>query len=223
MAISRGKSGTGITESETLTWTDREDEKDPAVAAILERGTLEGLLTSLERECFAIMASAGLPTTHGSFGYEDDGEWHELSRERDWPKRIANEIWPIASARGYGIDDPIGFAARMLGDIVWARRAFQEGKHDRAALHIFYLGAKWSSRRIKAGWEAAAEAGKKALEGAASTRKGDQAERVAAVDRLLAEGITTKKTAAFAIVAEREGVTAKAIETDYYKAKKKRS
>ena len=70
-------------------------------------------------------------------------------------------------------------------------------------------------------WNRYAKAGKKSIEGAESTRKGQQSERVRQVDALVADG--TKKTAAFAIVAERNGVTAKAIETDYYKAKRKAS
>lgn len=225
MPISRKSVGTGITRSESISWTDEADRHDPEIATLRERSSLDGLFDQIERECFAIMATVGLPTSFGSWAYHADGEWHEIDEDHSWPEwSISNTHQHLADARGYEVDSPVGFAARMLSDIVMARRAFENDKPKMAALFVFYLGAKWSSRRIKEGWEAAAEAGKKVLDAAASTRKGSMSatERMEEVDRLVANnGI--KKGAAFASVAEREGVTAKAIETDYYKAKKKAS
>lgn len=150
MTIKRGKTGTGLTEKSTLSWDDKADEADPEIAAILETGTLEGLLASVERECFAITAEAGLPNTHGSFSYNRAGEWQATQSGEflvGWG--IANEIWPIAKALGISEDSLVGFASRMLGDVVWLRRAREAGDHDRAAQMAFYLGVKRAELRLK--------------------------------------------------------------------------
>lgn len=183
MAVTRGKSGSGMTESATLKWTEKTDEADPEIAQVIERGSLEGLFSQIERECFALMDAAGLPTFHGSYAYKPDGTWIDVCDCDGWPSgRIANVIWPIAEAKGYKQDDPVGFAARMLGDIVLSRRALEEGKAKSAALSAFYLGAKWSSRRMKIEHEPTWEFGNKTRrerqDGGAATRKGSDAERV---------------------------------------------
>lgn len=221
MTIKRGTTGTGITQKPTYKWDDDAEEAEPEIAAILETGTLDGLLASVERECFAIMGEAGLPTYHGCYSYNRDGEWQGSSPDlffRGWG--IANEIWPIVKARGISEDSLIGFASRMLGDVVWLRRAREKGDHDRAAHMAFYLGVKRAELRIKSEHERVWQTGKKIHGGGDAARRGEQAGRVAAVDALCTGPERIKKTAAFAVVAEREGVTAKAIETDYYKARK---
>ena len=134
---------------------------------------------------------------------------------------IANEIWPIARARDINGDSLVGFASRMLGDVVWLRRAREKGDHDRAGLLAYYLGVKRAELRIKKEHERIWKTGKKIHEGGDASRRGEQAVRVAAVDALCAGSDRITKTAAFAVVAERERVTAKVIETDYYKARKR--
>ncbi len=217
-----GKTGSGMTEKSTLSFDDEADASDPEVAALIETGTFDGLIASVERECFAIMKAAGLPAYHGCFAYDQKGEWQ---KPRDpflgSGLRIANEIWPIVQARGISEDSLIGFASRMLGDVVWLRRAREKGNHDRVAQRAFYLGVKRAELRIKTEHERVWNTGKKIHDSAPASRKRPQAERVAAVEALCARG--TKITKAFAAVAADEGVTPKTIETDYYKAKRKRS
>ena len=225
MAIKRSVRGDGITAHETFSW-EREDENDPQIAKIIEGQTFEGMLALIERECFAIMAQAGLPGCYGSWFYNADGEWKTPTGWRDMENgwSMANTHWPLAIAKGYKEDSVVGFAARILQQIVHIKRAWQtDAKKEWAALQSYHLGILRTEMRIKQEHEPKWRTGDKVISAAEKTRKGQQADRVTEVERLLADGLTTKKTAAFAIVAEREGVTAKAIETDYYKAKKKRS
>jgi hypothetical protein len=102
-----------------------------------------------------------------------------------------------------------------------AERAIADGRPWEACACSMRIGELLTELRMKQLWEPDALRGRKIAQSAALTRKGEQAARVAEVDRLVAAG--ELKTAAFAIVAEAQRVTAKAIETDYYKAKKNRS
>lgn len=156
--IRRGSIGSGLTRKPTIGWDDKADETDPEIAAMIQESTLDGMVAAIEQESFAVMAEAGLPTYHGCFAYNREGEWHDSEAfGPGWT--IANEIWPIARARGLAPDSPIGFAARMLGDIVWLRDNQARGDHDRAALFHGYLMTKKAERRLKAEHEAAWKTG----------------------------------------------------------------
>jgi hypothetical protein len=162
--IKRGTIGTGITEKPTISFDSKADLADPEVAAAVETGTLDGLLSAVERECFAVMRQEGLPTYHGCYLHDGKGNWRPPGLP--FEGFIANEIWPIAEGRGHSPDSPVGFAAQMLSDAVWIRRARERGDHDRAALLTGYLVAKMAERRIKGEHEATWESGKGTRAGA---------------------------------------------------------
>lgn len=149
--------GDGITEKRLLT------EADGAVwDAAVEASTLDGLIKQTERECFDVMAKAGLPTFHGSYAYRPTGEWHKIDAAHTFPAwGFANEIWPIAKAVGHEYDSVIGFAARMLSDVVALRRSRQQGDHERTAMFASYLMVKRAEQRIKLEREKAWKTGKK--------------------------------------------------------------
>jgi hypothetical protein len=105
MTIRRGTTGTGLTRKPTYSFDDEADKADPEIAAIMEDATLDGLFASVERECFAIMAEAGLPTSYGSWMYNIKGEWKLPAPP--FAGRISNNIWPIAKARGHREDDAV--------------------------------------------------------------------------------------------------------------------
>jgi len=90
------------------------------------------------------------------------------------------------------------------GDVEWVAHA---------AAH---WGMLWAELEL---WQARGETFEKGLvyrrNGQASRRGDDRETRIAAVDALVEGGM--KKGAAIAAVAERQGVGAKAVETDYYK------
>ena len=196
MAMIRKTVGTGITASETVTWTDPDGADAADVAAAIARSTLKGRLAEIEAECIAVMSQAGLPFRQGARGN-----------------------WKAAEARGYEPDDAAGFAARMLDDCADIRAALVKCKHERAAMFAFYLGMKFALRTTKGNWEKAAVSGKKSLDGAASTRKGSMSdlERMIEVDRLISTGM--RKKTAYHIDGDREGTGWKAIETAYRRAK----
>lgn len=158
--IRRGTTGSGITEKSVISFNDEADKSDPEIAALIGEGTLDGLLASVERECFAIMESEGLPTYHGCYLFDGKGAWRPPSPPFGGAG-IANEIWPIARARGHAPDSRVGYASRMLGDVVWLRRAREAGDHDRAALFHGYLMAKRAEQRIKVHQEPTWETGRK--------------------------------------------------------------
>jgi hypothetical protein len=220
--------GDGLTEKAML-YEDR-DGDSPDWQDSTDMQSLDGLLKLVERECFAVLRLADLPQRYGGFAYHQSGRWMMAG---DWAQarslgtmsepgwRLANIIWPIAQAAGHSHDSAVGFASRMLDDAVWIRRCDKKSDHERVAVFTFFLGVKRTEFRMKCAAEPDWLRGKKVRESAALTRKGDQAHRVAEVDRLAREIGRGGKTAAFRLVAEREGVTQKAIEADYYKAKKK--
>jgi len=164
VTIKRGTTGSGMTEKPTVSFDEDVDKTDPEIAAAMERSTLEGWIAAVERECFAVMAAEGLPTYHGSYLYDASGKWRASGPPLHGS--IANEIWPIAKARGHSPDSEIGYAARMLGDVVWLRRAREKGNHERAALFASYLRAKEVERGIKREHEATWRSGKDTIDGA---------------------------------------------------------
>lgn len=194
MTIRRGSVGSGITQKPTVGWNGAGDNTDPEIAALIETGTFDGLIASIERECFAIMQAAGLPTYHDCYAYLGDGTWHAPDAEHSFPEwGIANEIWPIAKARGISEDSLVGFASRMLGDVVWLRRARDKGEHDRVAQMAFYLGVKRAELRIKteheAMWQRGVDDKQVRVRGGEETRKGSDAERLTCYRRYRDQGL----------------------------------
>ncbi len=194
MTIRRGTTGTGLTAQPTIGWNDKADEANPEIAALIETGTFDGLIALIERECFGIMETAGLPTYHGCYFYNRTGKWHDGGADlslRDWG--IANEIWPIAKARGIVPDGVVGFASRMLSDVVWLRRSRDKGDHDRVALMAFYLGVKRAELRIKteheAMWQRGVDDKQARVSGGEARRKGSDASRLACYRRYRAQGL----------------------------------
>lgn len=118
-------------------------------------------------------------------------------------------------------DEPGWYCEEIVYHNSQARRCAEGGNLQWAMFHAARLGSLTVEAELKFKWEKEALAGQKSIAGGASTRRGDQDRRVAEVDTLAAQIGRGGKRAAFAIVAEREGVTPKAIETDYYKARKK--
>lgn len=203
--IRRSTTGSGITEKPVLSFDDEADKADPEIAAAIERSTLEGWLTAVERECFAIMAREGLPTYHGCYLHDEQGNW----RKPGPPLRgsIANEIWPIAAARGHAPDSEIGFAARMLGDVVWLKRAKANGDDDRAAMFAGYLKAKEVERRMQVDrgplWERGLKNETDTRDGGGANRKGEIGARLARFEELRRAGVRTME--AYARIADEEG------------------
>jgi hypothetical protein len=121
----------------------------------MERGTVEGLCAQIERECFAIMRAHDLPDRHWSYYHDKAGNWtFEMPPGGPFGWRCCNDLSSIVRQRGYEPDSTVGFAAGMLCDVVWLRRALQVGEADWSAMHAFYLGIKWAKRRLKRDWEA---------------------------------------------------------------------
>lgn len=171
MAIVRGKVGSGITERDTITWTEKADRENPEVQAFLNDATLEGLLNTVENECFAVMAAAGLPATHGWYFHSSSGEWTNEPRDifQGWFHTC--NLWHIARSRGIEYDSEEGFAARMLGDVYWLREKRSEGDHDRVALYAYYLGFKRAELRLKREREKEWETGRKQHQVLGETRE----------------------------------------------------
>ncbi len=203
--IKRGTTGSGITEKPALSFDDEADKTDPEIAAAIERSSLDGWLAAVESECFAIMEREGLPTYHGCYLYDRQGNW----RKPGPPMRggIANEIWPIAQARGHAPDSQVGFAARMLGDVVWLRRAKANGDDDRAAMFAGYLKAKEVERRMQVErgplWERGLKNERDTRDGGGANRKGDIEARLARFHELQRAGVRTME--AYHRIAEEEG------------------
>ena len=180
--IIRGTTGTSITEKPTIGFDSNDDKHDPDIAAILEQGTLEGYLAAVTGECFAVMQAEGLPTYFGCYVFNIEGAWRE-SGPPFAGHTIANEIWPIARARGHAPDSPVGFAARILSDILWLRESQASGDHDRAALFHGYVMAKKVEQRIKtereAMWQRGVDDKQVRVTGGENTRKTADSVRVA--------------------------------------------
>lgn len=166
MTLKRGTIGSGLTEKATLSWSGKGARDNPEIAAILKTGTLDGLIESIERACFDILVEAGLPGEHGSYAYKHSGEWKPWQDESifgEWG--IAATVEPIAKARGFAPDSPVGFAAAMMDRIYWIRDNQRRGDHDRAALFAFYLGVLRAESRIKLEHESVWKSGKGSRDG----------------------------------------------------------
>jgi hypothetical protein len=152
--------GTGLTQKPTVSFDSETDESDPEIAALIETATLDGLISSIEQKCFAVMSAAEMPTYHG---------WYQLFKGGSWraPKppfggtTMTRDLWSIAKARGHQPDSEIGFAARILSDITWLREHQRAGDHDRAALFHGYIMTKMAEQRIKVAQERTWETGRK--------------------------------------------------------------
>jgi hypothetical protein len=160
--------GDGMTEKPGMSFDGVDDLELPEVKAAIETGTLDGLLRSLERECFEIMAEAGLPQAYGSFQYDVTGNWTEIDIKTlgrgGW--RIANEHSPIAKARGFADHSLVGFASARLGNLRALRLARQRGDHDYAIQMGFYLGVQQAELRLKRDHEKAWRSGTASTAGA---------------------------------------------------------
>ncbi|WP_269514137.1 hypothetical protein [Brevundimonas subvibrioides] len=223
MTLRRGTTGSGLTEKATLRWDLNEDRENPEVVSALEAAGLDGLIASIERACRGPLLDAGLPSSHGCYAYKTSGEWKPWADE-DWLAGwgIANTVEPLAQAKGIAKDSPAGLAAAMMDRVHWIRDNQARGDHARAALFAYYLGVLRAESRIKLEHERVWITGKTIHKAGKDSRKGrSQAERVTAVNALCNGPAPIKKTAAFAIIAEQEGVTAKAIEADYYSPRKR--
>lgn len=99
-----------------------------------------------------------------------------------------------------------------------AERSVAEGRPWEAIDFALEIGELLTELRMKKLWERPAMVGEALLRN--SGRKGAQADRVRAVDELVASGVGT--VAAFSLVAEREGSGVKpgTIGKDYYAARK---
>ena len=149
--------------------------------------------------------------------------WAAQQPLRDWVER------ELAALRAQmGTDRH--FVSRVdtgwyLEELQLAARIADENIAKGNARWAAYAGAKfgelWSELQLKLAREELYLAGKKqrdnSAEGISRWRKGTQAERVREVDER-PKGMP--KSLVFRRIAKREGVTAGAIETDYYKAKK---
>lgn len=128
---------------------------------------------------------------------------------------------------------PVGYQFKEREDVGWylqrlivlgklVQHHIDEGAPAWAAHEAVLFGETFCELQMKRTREAEWITGKTIHDAGASSRKGrSRAERVAAVDALCSGPDPIKKTAAFAIVAEREGVTAKAIDKDYYNPRKR--
>lgn len=101
-----------------------------------------------------------------------------------------------------------------------AEAAIERGDPWEAVQDAMHIGELFSELRLKFGsdWERAALIGQPMIANGQSRRRGQQNDRVSAVDALVARGLSVTK--AFATVAADEGSHPRTVETDYYKARK---
>lgn len=153
-----------------------------------------------------------------------DDPWAEQRRA----VQVAREALAIEIS-----EKPVGYQFREREDAGWYHRHLiklgnlvqqhiDEGSPAWAAHAAALFGETYSELQMKLAREREWTTGTKIHAGGAASRCGEQADRVAAAEALCAGPDRISKREAFKRVAEREGVTAKAIETDYYKAKKHR-
>ena len=128
------RSGSGLTETDTYHF-DHENmslEDNEVFERMVAEQTLSGRLAAIEEECISVLVAANLPT--GPSAYE---------------RGFANHPWEILKHRGFAPDSREGFAARLVGDIIFIRDNLQRGDFERAAMLMFFLGVTWSASRIK--------------------------------------------------------------------------
>lgn len=98
-----------------------------------------------------------------------------------------------------------------------------QGDAAMAAHHAALFGETWSELELKLAREREWTTGRKIRDGGNSARRGAQDKRVADVDALCSGPDRISKRKAFEVVARQQWVTASAIQTDYYKGKKRLS
>jgi hypothetical protein len=152
MGVRREARGSGLTETETWIF---DAELSPDEAALQEKmqelHTVEGRLAYLEGLCGPILEAAGLPPRCGNYICNNEsGDWEIGGKLRaGWTS--TESPWTIAQKRGYAEDSKVGFAARIVENCRWLRKAREEGNADRAMMLSFYLGHKVASSAIKTG------------------------------------------------------------------------
>jgi len=127
-------SGSGLTQTDVYHFDhERMSAEDKVLFnKIVSEQTLAGRLAAIECDSIATLSVAGLPT--GPAAYECG---------------FANDPWAIVKHRGFAPDSKEGFAARMLGHIIFVRENLEDGDHERAAMLMFFLGVIWSASSIK--------------------------------------------------------------------------
>lgn len=151
---------------------------------------------------------------------QSDDHWKDFFPDPIWVEDQLHRYLRRDGERAkYVIYSEANILHRMLQARVMLENAIINNDVITTALQAGELGQLIAESKFKFQWELDALRGRKIIDGSSSTRKGAQADRVAAVDGLCANGM--KKTAAFATVADQQGVKAKTIETDYYNAKKR--
>lgn len=153
-----------------------------------------------------------------------DDPWVDHRRQVE-AARAALALEIAAKPEGYHFkerEDVGWYLERLIRLGCLVQHHIDEGSPAWAAHEAALFGETYCELQMKLAREREWTTGKKIHDGGAASRCGDQADRVATVEALCAGADRVSKREAFKRVAEREGVTAKAIETDYYKAKKAR-
>lgn len=154
--------------------------------------------------------------------FDDPWAGHRLKVEAA-RAQLALEI--AAAPEGYSFKErqDVGWYLKrliILGDRV--QHHIDVGSPEWAAHEAALYGETFCELQMKLAREREWTTGKKVHEGGAASRRGEQAVRVAKIEALCSGSELLSRRQAFKRVAEEEGVTAKAVETDYYKAKKVR-
>lgn len=174
-------------------------------------------------------------TTHNVA--ETPDEFREVVRQmREWMEdpwadrrldveaaRVALELEIAAKPEGYCFkerEDTGWYMGRLITLGALVQHHIDAGATSWAAHHAVLFGEMFCELQMKLKREREWITGKKIHDGGTASRCGNQADRLAAVEAHCAEPDPLSRREAFRRVAESEGVTAKAIEADYYKAKK---
>lgn len=106
----------------------------------------------------------------------------------EWLEREIDAARQKANGRHFREHEDMGwYLERMRVELVQMHDWRAKGEMDDACLCALELGQLMAESRIKFAWEADALRGRKLVEGAASTRKADDAERKAIVEAILVE------------------------------------
>lgn len=185
----KGISGTGITAREVTLYDVQRGESLP-------KSFWEGITESFKK--------------HGHFGM--------VALEAE---EICNQVLANFNGDMAPVDSPEAFAQIILKHIAIAKDNIgHRDDADYAARHAFEAGFEWARATMKWAEEGTWLTGKKSLSGAKSGHEvvhGDEAAKrarwqamIADLDAELSRG--TKKTAAYAVVAEKHGVSAKTVQ-----------
>jgi len=152
-----------------------------------------------------------------------DDPWANHRREVE-SARAALALEIAKKPKGYRFKErnELGwYLERLIIQGTLVQHHIDQGAASWAAHQAALFGETFCELQIKLARERIWMTGRKIHDGGDAARRGNQSERVAAVDALCSGPDRIGKTAAFALVAESERVTPKAIETDYYKARKR--